>query len=183
MSGRDYYMYAGSFLLLLVVPIPDPSVPYLTFGFPSRPLQPGTQQYHRIDFPHSPLLMSTTTTTTSKTMFNLQVLTPSRVTPPSLNRHQSYCSGQSFSEGAPMNATMYLARLRSRSTSPAPGAGVPRTAPTSSPQSSPPFEPPPTAHRSRWGWDDCRRERDPSRYISFPDFDELRDQQQYANRQ
>ncbi|KAI6858154.1 hypothetical protein KC343_g4715 [Hortaea werneckii] len=112
-------------------------------------------------------------------------LTPSTITPPSLNRQNSYTARPDGSHTS--YASMALANLRSRSMSPArsgttasshpriPGTGL-STPPLESSSSSP------TQDR-RTSWEDCVHQREG--YISFPDFDDqLRAQrEQFVGRQ
>lgn len=105
-------------------------------------------------------------------------LTPSTLTPPSLNRQHSYNTTANRRAVYSAKATAVLATLRSRSLSP----GRPPTR-SESPKMSPPASPldKPGAER-RTSWEECMHQRDG--YISFPDFDLLRAQEeQYAHRQ
>ncbi|KAF2765946.1 hypothetical protein EJ03DRAFT_193929 [Teratosphaeria nubilosa] len=93
-------------------------------------------------------------------------ITPSTVTPPSLDRRHSYTTN---TERSTSNATAILTDLRYRSMSPG-------CSPCSTPLGSPLTE-------RRTSWEETRNQRDG--YISFPDFDSLRAQAQrgYADRQ
>ncbi|RMY69021.1 hypothetical protein D0862_14924 [Hortaea werneckii] len=107
-------------------------------------------------------------------------LTPSTITPPSLNRQNSYTAKPDGSNTS--YASMALANLRTRSMSPARRPGLAASA--SSPRmtgtaggggalSSPPLESSsPTSTRT--SWEDCVHQREG--YISFPDFDLQREQ-------
>ncbi|GAB7362375.1 hypothetical protein MBLNU230_g2700t1 [Neophaeotheca triangularis] len=91
-------------------------------------------------------------------------LTPSTITPPSLDRQHSYNSRKSpNNKPSPIDATSALAKVASRPNSP-------RQTPASTPLASPSSELP--AHHRRSSWDSCSHKRDG--YISFPDFDQLR---------
>ncbi|KAI7090358.1 hypothetical protein KC356_g1614 [Hortaea werneckii] len=111
-------------------------------------------------------------------------LTPSTITPPSLNRQNSYTARPDGSHTS--YASMALANLRSRSMSPA-RSGVtssrnPRTTGTGG-LSTPPLENSSPTQDRRTSWEDCVHQREG--YISFPDFDDqLRAQrEQFVSRQ
>nr|POE78522.1 hypothetical protein CFP56_60754 [Quercus suber] len=108
------------------------------------------------------------------------VVTPPTVTPPSLNRQQSYSSSRNSTVGSASIASTFLANLRTRSMSPASSQHRSNTSSKSATLSSSADAPPEVRRTS---WEECKQHRDPSRYISFPDFDELRHHQEYANRQ
>lgn len=119
-------------------------------------------------------------------------LTPSTITPPSLNRQNSYTARQpdDGSSHTTSYASISLANLRSRSMSPAP-----RSATTTGSRSSPPprmtggatgggglstpSPPLESGSPTRTSWEDCVHQREG--YISFPDFDLQR--AQYVRRQ
>jgi len=104
-------------------------------------------------------------------------LTPSTITPPSLNRQHSYKTTRQAGQETSGNATAVLTYLRTRSVSPD------RRSPTKGSAKSPvttPLESP--SMQRQTSWEDCVHQR--NGYISFPDFDQLREQrEQYANRQ
>ncbi|RMY66970.1 hypothetical protein D0863_08093 [Hortaea werneckii] len=110
-------------------------------------------------------------------------LTPSTITPPSLNRQNSYTAKQPDGSNTSY-ASISLANLRSRSMSPARHSGL--TASGSSPprmtgtggglSTPPPLE---STSPTRTSWEDCVHQREG--YISFPDFDLQREQ--YVRRQ
>ena len=100
---------------------------------------------------------------------NQSSLTKCTVTPPHLNRQHSY--GLRQQDGG-RNASSALATVASRTASPG----------RKSPTTTSPFPSPtdrvmmmPTAER-RTSWEECKAKRDG--YISFPDFDQLRESQQ-----
>ncbi|TKA28954.1 hypothetical protein B0A50_03365 [Salinomyces thailandicus] len=108
-------------------------------------------------------------------------LTPSTVTPPSLNRQNSHNATPNTSPSTSY-ASAALANLRTRSMSPSRFSF--RTTP--SPATSPRIHPQPSSSQQperRTSWEDCARQRDG--YISFPDFDLLRAQRAtgFADRQ
>ncbi|KAI7271953.1 hypothetical protein KC345_g7172 [Hortaea werneckii] len=112
-------------------------------------------------------------------------LTPSTITPPSLNRQNSYTARPDGSHTS--YASMALANLRSRSMSPARSGTTASSHPrmTGTGLSTPPLESgssSPTQDR-RTSWEDCVHQREG--YISFPDFDDqLRAQrEQFVGRQ
>jgi len=90
-------------------------------------------------------------------------LTPSTITPPSINRQHSYTAAQPL-KLSPTDAKNILSQVASRAASPR------RTSPTSSPLQSPTEVPHMERRRS---WEDCVHQRDG--YISFPDFDQLKE--------
>ncbi|KAI7236738.1 hypothetical protein D0865_00579 [Hortaea werneckii] len=107
-------------------------------------------------------------------------LTPSTITPPSLNRQNSYTAKQPDGSNTSY-ASISLANLRSRSMSPArsgltaSGSSPPRMTGTGG-LSTPPLE---STSPTRTSWEDCVHQREG--YISFPDFDLQREQ--YVRRQ
>jgi len=106
-------------------------------------------------------------------------LTPSTITPPSLDRQHSYNVKTDPSQTSTGNATAVLTNLRTRSVSPAREGYSPTVKSKTSPVSTP-LESPQTERRT--SWEDCMHQRDG--YISFPDFDLLsRQRESYANRQ
>lgn len=82
-------------------------------------------------------------------------LTPSTITQPSINRQHSYNAAQP----SPTNAKNILSQVASRTASPRRS-------------NSPPTEVPEMQRRR--SWEDCVHQRDG--YISFPDFDQLREE-------
>lgn len=94
---------------------------------------------------------------------NQSSLTKCTVTPPHLNRQHSY----GLRQDSGRNATSALATVASRTASP--GRKSPTTSPFPSPSDRMPSE-------RRTSWEECKVKRDG--YISFPDFDQLRESQQ-----
>ncbi|KAF2720411.1 hypothetical protein K431DRAFT_295257 [Polychaeton citri CBS 116435] len=129
---------------------------------------------------------ATISSTTSKT--KRSPITPSTITPPSVDRHHSYTAKPSpslsvssvspstrltpLSTSSSTKAKTILAKVASRPSSPG------RTCPTASMHSPPEArrdweregesERPQCGERRR-SWEDCKRQAD-GRYVSFPDF-------------
>ncbi|KAF2207161.1 hypothetical protein BST61_g6294 [Cercospora zeina] len=80
--------------------------------------------------------------------------------PPHLSRQESYSVKRDPMGSLPVNASLVLASVASRATSPG------RKSASSSPLPSPGSE---TGRRT--SWEDCKAKRDG--YVSFPDFDDL----------
>jgi len=101
-------------------------------------------------------------------------LTPSTITPPSINRQHSYNSNSGrpslspFSHrSASTDARNILSQVASRAASPRRS----NTSPSGSPLNTPTPESPTSAMERRRSWEDCVHQRDG--YISFPDFDQI----------
>ena len=104
-------------------------------------------------------------------------LTPSTITPPSINRQHSYNSTSTaatrpslspFSlRSASTDARNILSQVASRAASPRRS----NTTPSGSPLNTPAPESPTSTMERRRSWEDCVHQRDG--YISFPDFDEI----------
>ncbi|KAM0705047.1 hypothetical protein Q7P35_007834 [Cladosporium inversicolor] len=115
------------------------------------------------------------TTTTTATM-KKSPLTPSTITPPSINRQHSYNSTSSSTRpslspfslrSASIDARNILSQVASRAASPRRS----NTTPSGSPLNTPAPESPTSTMQRRRSWEDCVHQRDG--YISFPDFDEI----------
>jgi len=115
------------------------------------------------------------TTTTTATM-KKSPLTPSTITPPSINRQHSYNSTATATRpslspfslrSASTDARNILSQVASRAASPRRS----NTTPSGSPLNTPAPESPTSTMERRRSWEDCVHQRDG--YISFPDFDEI----------
>lgn len=119
-----------------------------------------------------PNINHTTTATMKKSP-----LTPSTITPPSINRQHSYNSTSTattrpslspFSlRSASTDARNILSQVASRAASPRRSTATP----SGSPLNTPAPESPTSTMERRRSWEDCVHQRDG--YISFPDFDEI----------
>lgn len=95
-------------------------------------------------------------------------LTAATITQPQLNRSHSYTSSPDQHQTTKTaNATAVLSNVASRTASPR------RKSPSVSPLPSPSEQP---SMERRTSWEDCVRKRDG--YISFPDFDQLREERE-----
>jgi len=115
------------------------------------------------------------TTTTTATM-KKSPLTPSTITPPSINRQHSYNSTSTSTRpslspfslrSTSTDARNILSQVASRAASPRRS----NTTPSGSPLNTPAPESPTSTMERRRSWEDCVHQRDG--YISFPDFDEI----------
>ena len=119
-----------------------------------------------------PNINNYTTTATMKK----SPLTPSTITPPSINRQHSYNSTSTATRpslspvslrAASTDARNILSQVASRAASPRRS----NTTPSGSPLNTPAPESPTSTMERRRSWEDCVHQRDG--YISFPDFDEI----------
>jgi hypothetical protein len=132
-----------------------------------------------------PIYMTTLTIDTVSTYANINnykytaamkksPLTPSTITPPSINRQHSYNSNSGRPSLSPYghrsastDARNILSQVASRAASPRRS----NTSPSGSPLNTPAPESPTSVMERRRSWEDCVHQRDG--YISFPDFDQI----------